>query len=209
MSEVPDQPTDARERLLSHFKGDEAEYGSKWDELWKEGFLPWDKGFPSPALVDLLAERQDLFEEAPKGRRRKALVPGCGKGYDVLLLSAHGYDAYGLEISGKALDAAKQNEKDTLGDDIYKAKKGVEKGTVTWLEGDFFNDDFLKNVERGGVFDLIYDYTVSLPRGITSQLLTDEVLVRFATLLETCMVSEASTAPCSRGKTGMPRVSDV
>ncbi|KAH8685710.1 thiol methyltransferase-like protein [Tricladium varicosporioides] len=160
MSELPDQPTDARERLLSHFKGDEAEHGSKWDELWKEGFLPWDKGFPSPALVDLLAERQDLFEEVPKGRRRKALVPGCGKGYDVLLLSAHGYDAYGLEISGKALEAAKQNEKETSGDDVYKPKDGVEKGSVTWLEGDYFKDDFLKNVEGDGVFDLIYDYTI-------------------------------------------------
>lgn len=38
----------------------------------------------------------------------KALVPGCGKGYDVLLLSAFGYDATGLEISSKALEEARK-----------------------------------------------------------------------------------------------------
>ncbi|TVY52571.1 Thiocyanate methyltransferase, partial [Lachnellula suecica] len=105
---MPDQPTDARARLLSHFTNvDTAQHPSKWDELWKDDFLPWDKGFPNPALVDLLDERQGLFSPPPVRRKRKALVPGCGKGYDVLLLAAHGYDAYGLEYSTKALESAR------------------------------------------------------------------------------------------------------
>jgi SAM-dependent methyltransferase len=163
MSNPPDQPTDARARLLTHFQTARGttEHGQKWDDLWKEGFVPWDKGIPNPALVDLLTERQDLFPPSLKASRRKALVPGCGKGYDVLLLSAFGYDAYGLEISSKALEAARQNEKEMDGKGVYETREGVEKGSVTWLSGDFFADDFLKDVKGEGSFDLIYDYTVS------------------------------------------------
>jgi methyl halide transferase len=163
MSNPTDQPTDARTRLLSHFQSAKgtAEHGQRWDDLWKEGFLPWDKGFPNPALVDLLTERQDLFPPSSGSERRKALVPGCGKGYDVLLLSAFGYDAHGLEISSNALEAARKNEKEMDGYGIYETREGVQKGKVTWLAGDFFADEFLKEVEGEGTFDLIYDYTVS------------------------------------------------
>lgn len=160
MAQHPDRPTDARARLRAHFQGDLSNHAKKWDELWVEGFLPWDKGFPSPALVDLLEERKDLFPA--KQGRRKALVPGCGKGYDVLLLSAWGYDAYGLEVSVKALENAKKVEMESSGRGIYKTKEGVEKGTVTWLTGDFFDGDFLKGVKGEESFELIYDYTVCI-----------------------------------------------
>jgi hypothetical protein len=166
MSTPPDQPTNARAKLLSHFqtaKGS-SEHGQKWDDLWKEGFVPWDKGFPNPALIDLLSERQDLLPPSAKSWRRKALIPGCGKGYDVLLLSAFGYDAYGLEISSNALQEARKVEKEMSGKGVYDTRKGVEKGKITWLAGDFFEDVFLKDVEGEGTFDLIYDYTVCTPR---------------------------------------------
>ena len=168
MSGPSDQPTDARARLLSHFataKGS-SEHGQKWDDLWKEGFLPWDKGFPNPALVDLLSERQDLLLPPSKSGRRKALVPGCGKGYDVLLLSAFGYDAYGLEISSNALQEARKVEKEMSGKGVYETRKGVGKGGITWLAGDFFADGFLKDVDGEGTFDLIYDYTVCYPLAV-------------------------------------------
>ncbi|CAG8979066.1 hypothetical protein HYALB_00000195 [Hymenoscyphus albidus] len=155
---TPDQPTDAREKLSAHFQGDSSLHNQKWDALWKEGFLPWDKGFPSPALVDLLADRKDLFGSVTEGKKRKALVPGCGKGYDVLLFSAYGYDAYGLDVSETALEAAKETERRMEGDETYEIK-GVEKGSVNWIVGDFFTNDFWKDVEGEGTFDLIYDYT--------------------------------------------------
>lgn len=54
----------------------------KWAELWDNGdFISWDKGFPSPALVDLLAQRQQhtsftAQDLVARGERRKrALVP--------------------------------------------------------------------------------------------------------------------------------------
>lgn len=165
MSGPPSNLADARSRLREHFTGAElSTHTTKWDDLWKEGFVPWDRGFPSPALVDLLAERKDLFPA--KQGRKKALVPGCGKGYDVLLLSSWGYDAYGLDASEKALDAAKQTQKESEGQDIYKTKEGVQKGSVNWLSGDFFANDFLKGVEGEPTFDLIYDYTARSPKSI-------------------------------------------
>ena len=77
-----DQP-DARARLLAHFKTtDPSQHGERWNELYKENFLPWDKGVPSPALVDLLTERQDLLPNAVAGEGRlRALVPGVSEIY--------------------------------------------------------------------------------------------------------------------------------
>merc|ERR1712098_642820 len=141
------------------------EHGTKWDELWTEGFLPWDKGFPNPALVDLLSQRQDILPTSPSpnangqaSKKKKALVPGCGKGYDVLLLSAFGYDAYGLEISSKALEEARKVEAEVNGRDIYAAREGFEKGEVHWIVGDFFEEGG-EGILGGEKFDLIYDYT--------------------------------------------------
>jgi len=47
-----------------------------------------------------------------------------------------------------------------LGKGVYETRDGVEKGKITWLAGDFFSDEVLKDVEGDGKFDLIYDYTV-------------------------------------------------
>jgi len=168
----PDRPTDARSRLLSHFSTAQGstEHGQKWDELYQQGWVPWDKGFPSPALVDLLSSpptssslKHPLLPEGKIGGRKRALVPGCGKGYDVLLLAAYGYDAYGLEISELALNEARKVEAEKGSEEVYASRSG-ERGSVNWLSGDFFKDEFLKDVawkgEQDRKFDLIYDYTV-------------------------------------------------
>lgn len=159
---------DARAKLKAQFGSvDPADHGRKWNELWEEGFLPWDKGVPSPALVDLLVEKRDLIQGPAafqlSNKSRKALVPGCGKGYDVLLLASWGYDAYGLDYSEKAIEQAKLVEKEFAGKGVYETKPGVQAGKITWLVGDFFKDDFLRPVEGEHKFDLIYDYTVKSP----------------------------------------------
>jgi SAM-dependent methyltransferase len=156
----PDRPTDARSRLLSHFSVDTTLHPQKWDDLYAENFLPWDKGFPNPALVDLLSERSDnLLPRPSEGKKLLALVPGCGKGYDVLLLKAFGYEAYGLESSKRALEGARKVEREMGGEEVYRDRGGGE-GSVKWIEGNFFEDGFLEGVEGEGKFDLIYDYTV-------------------------------------------------
>jgi len=148
--------------LSDHFKGQNPSvHGQKWDELWDHEFTPWDRGFPSSALTDFLSERKEILPS--KTQRKKALVAGCGRGYDVLLLSSWGFDAYGLDVSSKALEVAKGVQKEVDGEGVYETKEGVEKGRVSWIAGDFFKEDFLEEVEGEPVFDFIYDYTVCLP----------------------------------------------
>ncbi|EOD45834.1 putative thiol methyltransferase protein [Neofusicoccum parvum UCRNP2] len=174
-----ERTTDAREKLLAHFSGTASgEQGARWDDLWKEGdFLPWDRGFPNPALHELLATHvfpnphrdvaKDIRPMVPapvdkaSGRRRKALVPGCGKGYDVVALAAAGYDAWGLEVSPNAVEAAKkwvEGVKESNWKKYETIDKEVGRGSANFVVGDFFKDDWLKEV-GGTQFDLIYDYT--------------------------------------------------
>lgn len=154
-----------RARFREHFKDHAAATHTKrWNDLWVEGFLPWDRGVSNPALVDTLSQRKDLLGSPVKadGARKRALVPGCGRGYDVLLLASFGYDAYGLEASENALGACREFE--AQNGDQYDAKdQNIGKGSINWVSGDFFSSDWLEKVQ-GGIgegFDLIYDYTVS------------------------------------------------
>jgi SAM-dependent methyltransferase len=157
-------------RLQSTFEGsDFTSHGSKWDSFWKESYTPWDRGGPSLAMADLVRERSDLFPaSAAAGNRRTALVPGCGRGYDVLLLSALGYDVVGLDYSDVAVREAAANEKivrEGRNKDVYDGVAVAERGTVTWVQGDFFDDAWLDKVGRRQ-FDVIFDYTVSLDGSI-------------------------------------------
>ena len=157
---------DARTRLLEHFPNNSSDQSRLWAQLWDNGdFLPWDRGLPNPALVDLLSERQDLIGTCFKGNasgakeRKKAFVPGCGRGYDVLLLASFGYDAYGLEVSEKAVQNCIQ-EQSTNGLNYPIQDESAGAGKAVFLLGDFFGNDWTHKVLGGPVFDLVYDYTV-------------------------------------------------
>jgi methyl halide transferase len=67
-----------------------------WEALYQSGETQWDKGEPSPGLVDFLAHT------ALTGR---VLVPGCGRGHDVQAIAAAGaeeVEVIGLDISPSA-----------------------------------------------------------------------------------------------------------
>ncbi|CAD0094225.1 unnamed protein product [Aureobasidium vineae] len=163
---MADQPTDARERLRQNFLDhDPKHHPNRWEHLWQQHDLPWDKGFASPALADVLADRKDLLPTAPSGRRPRALVPGCGKGYDVLLLASWGFDAVGVEAAATAVKAANAESKGWEEKPEYAVKdESKGRGTAKFVFGDFFEKDWEKNAigEDGlkdGQWDLIYDYT--------------------------------------------------
>lgn len=200
------RPSDKRDRLRSVFQNvPESVHASRWDELWKEGsFLPWDKGHANPSLIDLLSSPHSprtspypnpsvgapdvsaqtlAFNTFPHplkqdGSRRRVLIPGCGKGYDVALFAAHGYDAYGLEVSPHAAAAANEYVRDPgegpLESEYLAAAQRSEAthaGKMVCLLGDFFSDEWLNEAnglghdEHGFMgFDLIYDNTVRLHR---------------------------------------------
>lgn len=86
------------------------EHGPKWSSLWAEAYTPWDRGGPSLALYDVLLSRPDLvppaanlvaglkvqsenFEQPASHQQPLALVPGCGRGHDALLLAAMGCES--------------------------------------------------------------------------------------------------------------------
>jgi SAM-dependent methyltransferase len=188
--------TQNQDRLRSLFAAaPDTEHSNRWDDLWKDStFLPWDRGHANPALIDLLQERgRPLSSPDPNpslgapppnsesagyaslagplkddGKRRRVLVPGCGRGYDVALFAAHGYDAYGLEVSSHAADAARkylQEPGEGPLEGEYAVRDGkLGKGVMKVVCGDYFEDGWLGDVEgwegdQG--FDIIYDNTVS------------------------------------------------
>ncbi|KAL8942338.1 MAG: hypothetical protein Q9216_001720 [Gyalolechia sp. 2 TL-2023] len=158
----------ARARLKQHFNVPAAEHEDRWVDLWNAGdFLPWDRQLPSPALNDLLDQRKDLIgscfieDDSSTGtkRRKKALVPGCGAGYDVLLLASYGYDAYGLEVSEKAVQRCVEEQK-TNGHKYPVKDEASGAGSCTFLKGDFFDTAWSKEMTAEGTFEFVYDYTV-------------------------------------------------
>ena len=160
-----------RDRLRQHFADTpEVERNQKWSQLWENGFVPWDRGRPNPALEDALADQAKPLE-APSSdeagsRRKRALVPGCGKGYDVLLLASFGYDAYGLEVSPMAVEQCREFAREHAGE---YPPRNLERGSgrAVFILGDFFEDGWLGEADGASAFDLIYDYTVSttMPSG--------------------------------------------
>jgi len=163
-------PNPKQDRLRAHFVDHApSEHNKRWDDLWSAGdFIPWDRGYANPALIDALSERADLLPPPlkPDGKRSRALVPGCGKGYDIALFASHGYDSYGLEVSENAVRVAGEYLKDPGAGPLegeYRLKdEKVGKGSTKCVLGDFFNDDWLASTGGlGNGFDVIYDNTVS------------------------------------------------
>ncbi|KAG0371917.1 hypothetical protein BGX24_000995 [Mortierella sp. AD032] len=82
-----------------------------WNELWRRDIHPWDKGVPSPALVEVI-EKKPISSLIPQSGN--VLVPGCGRGVDVFYLGNPNRKAYGLDISPIAVQQCKdiRTEKD-------------------------------------------------------------------------------------------------
>lgn len=130
--------------------------------------MPWDRGSPNPALEETLIKKRGVIGTAvdttgEEKKRKKALVPGCGRGVDVLLLASFGYDAIGVEYSQSAVEVCNREAKEN-GDKYPVRDPEVGRGEVKFLVGDFFKDEWLKSAGLElGQFELIYDYTVRIP----------------------------------------------
>ena len=75
-----------------------------WEHRYQTGDMPWEKGAPSPGLVDFLAAHPDL----PSGM---VCVPGCGTGHDVRVWAQAGFDAFGCDIAPGAIRLATERTK--------------------------------------------------------------------------------------------------
>lgn len=67
-----------------------------WEHRYATGDMPWEKGAPSPGLVDFLAAHGEL-------RRGAVAIPGCGTGHDVRAWAEGGFNAWGFDIAPSAI----------------------------------------------------------------------------------------------------------
>lgn len=71
-----------------------------WEQRYQQHQTGWDRGGPSPALLHWL----DL-DALPQGR---ALIPGCGRGHEVVHLAANGHAVTAADIAHTALDELRE-----------------------------------------------------------------------------------------------------
>jgi SAM-dependent methyltransferase len=81
-----------------------------WEARYQAGDTPWEKGAPSPGLVEYL-ERNPPLEG-------KVLVPGCGAGHDVRAISRDANSVVGLDIAPSAIQSAQAHPR--TGNETYR-----------------------------------------------------------------------------------------
>ena len=105
-----------------------------WESRYQTGDMPWEKGEPSPGLVDFLAAHPQL----PRGT---VLVPGCGTGHDVRAFAAAGFDVTGYDLAPSAIQLSR------------------EKTAAAGLKAEFVRGDFLADAPSR-LFDWIFEHTL-------------------------------------------------
>jgi len=72
-----------------------------WEALYQQGDTGWDRGTISPAL-------QHWLDRGDFRTGQRILIPGCGRGYEVIALAKLGFDVTALDLAPSAIDAVKQ-----------------------------------------------------------------------------------------------------
>jgi methyl halide transferase len=106
-----------------------------WEQRYQTGDMPWEKGAPSPGLVDFLSGHPDL----PRG---SVLVPGCGTGHDILAWCRAGFDTHGRDLAPSAIQKA--------------CARIAESGADATVR----LGDFLVPSEDDGTFDWVFEHTL-------------------------------------------------
>ena len=105
-----------------------------WEARYQSADMPWEKGEPSPGLVDFLAAHPEL-------KRGTVGVPGCGTGYDVREFARAGFDAFGFDLAPSAISLA-------------EAKTKAAGLTARFVLADFLRD------EPPQKFDWLFEHTL-------------------------------------------------
>ena len=105
-----------------------------WENRYQTHDLTWDKGAPSPGLVDFLAAHADL----PRGT---VCVPGCGTGHDVRAFAKAGFAACGFDFVPNAVVLATESTR----------AAGL---TAAFQQADFLHDEPLRK------FDWLFEHTL-------------------------------------------------
>jgi methyl halide transferase len=107
---------------------------TNWEDRYQSGDMPWEKGEPSPGLVDFLASHRELPGET-------VCVPGGGTGHDALEWTKAGFRVYGYDIAPSAV------------------RLSAERFRQAGLQAQFRVADFLRD-EPPFQFDWIFEHTL-------------------------------------------------
>jgi len=107
---------------------------TNWEVRYQSGDMPWEKGEPSPGLVDFLDAHRDL-------RGETVCVPGCGTGHDVREWARAGFRVYGYDLAPSAIRLSR------------------ERTSAAGLRAEFRLADFLQD-EAPFRFDWIFEHTL-------------------------------------------------
>ena len=105
-----------------------------WEHRYQTQDMPWEKGAPSPGLVDFLAAHRNLPGET-------VCVPGCGTGHDAREWAKAGFRAYGYDLAPSAI------------------RLSVERTQAAGLRAEFRRADFLRD-DPPFAFDWIFEHTL-------------------------------------------------
>jgi len=101
-----------------------------WEERYRRGDTPWEKGAAHPALVAWLRTN-------PISGR--VMVPGCGFGHDARVLAEAGAEVIGLDVAPFA---------------ITVAEGSPPHGGISYILGDLFDPKAVQ-----GEFDWVFEHT--------------------------------------------------
>jgi methyl halide transferase len=105
-----------------------------WEARYQSGDMPWEKGAPSPGLVDFLAENRSLTGKT-------VCVPGCGTGHDAGEWAKAGFEVHGYDLAPSAI------------------RLSIERTRAAGLRAEFRLGDFLRD-EPPFLFDWIFEHTL-------------------------------------------------
>jgi methyl halide transferase len=112
----------------------ECSNSSDWEAKYQSRDMPWEKGAPSPGLVDFLTAHPGLAHGS-------VCVPGCGTGHDVRTWARAGFRAFGYDIAPSAIRLA------------------AEATRAANLSAEFQLADFL-HAEPPFLFDWVFEHTL-------------------------------------------------
>ena len=105
-----------------------------WEQRYQTNAMPWEKGEPSPGLVEFLAGHPNLPGET-------VCVPGGGTGHDARAWAKAGFRVYGYDLAPSAV------------------RLSTERTRSTGLRAEFRRADFLRD-EPPFPFDWIFEHTL-------------------------------------------------
>ncbi|GJJ07385.1 hypothetical protein Clacol_001587 [Clathrus columnatus] len=104
-----------------------------WNSAWLNSATPWEGGQAQPPLQHLLESCEIDFP-----RSGTALVPGCGKGHDLIVInSLLGLQVLGVDFAPKAIETARNHLENTVPELIKGENIRLQQVDFFELEGSY------------------------------------------------------------------------